>query len=94
MAGDAAAGFGSDEVGGVGVNGENHIVGNKPEAAAGVGARIVEEAVTVLKGFRGGVRLLGRDGIERWKQCAIHCSCVIEERTKDALHSCFEFGGQ
>ena len=59
MAGNAAAGFGSDEVSGVRVNGENHIIGNKPEAAAGVGACIVKEAVTELEGFRGWVRLLG-----------------------------------
>ena len=64
MAGDTAAGFGSDKIGGVGVNVKDHIVGNKPEATAGVGTRIVEEAVAEVEGFCRRIGLLSRDRIE------------------------------
>ena len=46
MAGDAASGFRGNEIGGVGVDLEEHIVGNKPEVAPRVSCCVVEEAIT------------------------------------------------
>ena len=58
MSGDATAGFGGNEVRRVRVDSEDHIVGNKPEAAARVSSSVIEEAVTEIEGFCGRVGLL------------------------------------
>ena len=63
---DAAADFGSGEIGGVGVDLKNNVVGNKPEAAARVCASIIEEAVTKVEGFSGRICLLRGNRVEGW----------------------------
>ena len=91
---DTTAGLWGDEVCGIGVYLEKHVVGNKPEVAAGVSSSVIEEAVAELKFFCCRICLLSRDRVESREQCAIDCSrVVVKERVEDTLDPCGELWG-
>ena len=55
MSGDAAAGFGGYQVSSIGVDLEQHVVGNKPEVALRISCSKVEEAIA------------GSQHVDRWR---------------------------
>jgi len=86
-----AAEFG--EVGGVCVDGENHVASVVADAGVGVRCNVIEEFVACFRDCLGSVGLLRRDCAEGGEQGGVSHPSVVEESTDNLLNALFGLAG-
>ena len=88
-----AAGVGAGEMGGTGVDAEEHVRGANDKGGIGEGGGIAEEAIRFGNGGGGGVGLKGGEGSNSGEHAVVYGTSVVEEGPNNLLEGLSFSGG-
>jgi hypothetical protein len=88
-----AAGVGAGEMGGIGVDAEEHVRGANDKGGIGEGGGVAEKAIHFGNGGGGGFRLEGGEGGDSREHAVVYGTGVVQERPNNLLEGLSFSGG-